>query len=70
LTLIKKYTLYEFIKIGAYAYREKMVGLDFFAANLLHDLNWTDMDITYLRYKRAGAYHIYENPGVIIKKIS
>lgn len=54
-----------------YAYREKIVGLDLFAAILLlYNLNWTDMDITYLRYKRAGAYHIYENPGVIIKKIS
>ncbi len=53
-----------------YAYREKMAGLDFFAANLLYNLNWTDMDITYLRYKSVGAYHIYENLGVMIKKIS
>ncbi|MGA8085225.1 MAG: hypothetical protein WB988_25505, partial [Candidatus Nitrosopolaris sp.] len=26
------------------------------------------MDITYLRHKTAGAYRIYENPGIIIKK--
>jgi hypothetical protein len=43
----------------------------FLRANLsLYNLEPTDMDITYLRHKTAGAYRIYENPGVIIKKIS